>query len=221
MAKLFNRARMTVSGTPGTGAITLGSAQSGFQSFAAAGVVNGDTVSYVIEDGSNWEVGQGVYTASGTSLSRGAISSSNSNAAISATSTAIVFLSALASDLSPAALGYAIDGNGVAISTGIAGIGLRAPFACNIDSWTLLADTTGSITIDIWKDSYANFPPTVADTIIGDGTKPAISSGVKNEATSISGWTTTAIAAGDIIYFNVDSCSAITRCSITLKVTRT
>lgn len=219
MAKLFNRARMTVSGTPGTGTITLGSAQSGFQSFAAAGVANGDTVSYVIEDGANWEVGQGTYTASGTTLSRGPLSSSNSNNAISATSNATVFLSALASDLSDAAVGYAIDGAGTVISTGVAGLGFRAPFAFTINTWTLLADQTGSITIDIWKDSYANFPPTVADSMIGAGTKPALSSARANTA-SPSSWTTTSVAAGDVLFFNVDSCSTITSVSITLKVTR-
>lgn len=218
MAKLFNRARMTVSGTPGTGAITLGSAQSGFQSFAAAGVADGDTVSYVIEDGSSWEVGQGVYTASGTSLSRGAISSSNSNAAISATSNATVFLSALASDISTAAIGYAIDGGGAAIATGVAGVGLRAPFACTITSVTLLADVSGSIVIDIWKDSYANYPPTVADTICASA-KPTISSGVKYTDSTLTGWTK-AIAAGDVLFFNVDSCTTITNVSIVLNVTR-
>lgn len=218
MAKLFNRARMTVSGTPGTGAITLGSAQSGFQSFAAAGVADGDTVSYVIEDGSSWEVGQGVYTASGTSLARGAISSSNSNNAISATSNATVFLSALASDLSTASIGYAIDGGGQAIGTGVAGTGIRAPFACTITSVTLLADQTGSIVIDIWKAGYASYPPTVANTICASA-KPTISSGVKYTDSTLTGWTK-AIAAGDVLYFNVDSCTSITALSITLNVTR-
>lgn len=218
MAKLFNRARMTVSGTPGTGAITLGSAQSGFQSFAAAGVADGDTVSYVIEDGSAWEVGQGVYTASGTSLSRGPLSSSNANAAISATSNATVFLSALSSDLSPASVGYAIDGGGQAIGTGVAGTGIRAPFACTITSVTLLADQTGSIVIDIWKAGYASYPPTVANTICASA-KPTISSGVKYTDSTLTGWTK-AIAAGDVLYFNVDSCTSITALSITLNVTR-
>ena len=47
---------MTTS-TTGTGTITLGSASDGFQSFADAGVANGDIIRYVIEDGNNFEIG--------------------------------------------------------------------------------------------------------------------------------------------------------------------
>ena len=105
MGKLVNRAKMTVSGTPGSGAITLGSAVSGFQTFAAAGVSNGDVVSYVIEDGTGWEYGQGTYTASGTLLTRTTVQgSSNSGSAISATSGAVVYITALASDVGASAL---------------------------------------------------------------------------------------------------------------------
>ena len=57
MAKLFDRVKMSVSGTPGTGDITLGSAVSGFRTFATAGVSNSDTVSYVAEDGTAWANG--------------------------------------------------------------------------------------------------------------------------------------------------------------------
>ncbi len=98
-AFLHDMAEMTVSGTPGSGTITLGSAVTGYQTFANAGVVDGEFVSYSIRDGSNWEVGQGTYTASGTTLTRGAIYSSNSNSAISATSAAVVWIAVLAEEL--------------------------------------------------------------------------------------------------------------------------
>ncbi len=101
ISTLFNRAKMSVSGTPGTGAITLGSAVTGFQTFAAAGVVDGTVSSYVIEDSSStWEVGQGHYTASGTVWNRDIVTaSSSSGSAISATSSAVVYLTALSNDL--------------------------------------------------------------------------------------------------------------------------
>ena len=101
MVKLVNRAKMTTS-TTGTGTITLGSAVDGFQTFTAAGVANGDTVRYCIEDGtSSFELGSGVFTASGTTLTRVVSESSNSNNAINLSGDAIVFITAIAADIQP------------------------------------------------------------------------------------------------------------------------
>ena len=100
MVKLVNRARMSTS-TTGTGTITLGSAENGYQSFDDAGVPDGDIVRYVIEDGSNWEVGTGTYTASGTTLTRTVTESSNSDAAINLSGSAVVFIGPAAQDFSP------------------------------------------------------------------------------------------------------------------------
>lgn len=91
MTKLVNRAYMSTS-TVGTGTVTLGSAEPGQRSFAAAGVANGEVVSYVIEDGTSWEIGNGTYTASGTTLSRSVIESSNANNPISLSGSAKVFI---------------------------------------------------------------------------------------------------------------------------------
>jgi len=98
MAKFVNRAKMDTA-TTGTGTITLGSAVAGYQSFADAGIADADAVRYVIEDGDNWEIGTGTYTASGTTLSRSVEESSNADAALSLTGNALVFVTAAAADL--------------------------------------------------------------------------------------------------------------------------
>lgn len=64
---------MTVSGSPGTGTVTLSAAVTGYLTFALAGIVNGQTVRYKIVEANTWEIGEGVYTSSGTSLSRATV----------------------------------------------------------------------------------------------------------------------------------------------------
>lgn len=63
---------------PGTGTITLGATAAGFQSFASVG--NGNTTYFAIVDpiSGAWEVNYGVYTSSGTTLTRNATPLSSS-----------------------------------------------------------------------------------------------------------------------------------------------
>jgi hypothetical protein len=123
MTKLVNRAKMTTA-TTGTGTITLGSAVDGYQTFANAGVANADVVRYVIEDGDAWEIGLGTYTASGTTLTRGSIESSNADAALNLTGNAVVFVSAASgdifqpSDLDPFITSAALSGTTPSVDVG-------------------------------------------------------------------------------------------------------
>ena len=85
-----NIAKMTTA-TTGTGTMTLGSAVTGFNTFANAGVYDGELLEFVIRDGASTEVSQGIYTASGTTLTRATvISSTNGGSKISLSGTATV-----------------------------------------------------------------------------------------------------------------------------------
>lgn len=77
--------------TTGTGTVTLAGAVSGFQTFSVIG--DGNTCYYAITSGTDFEVGIGTYTASGTTLSRDTIlESSNSGSAINLSGTSNVFV---------------------------------------------------------------------------------------------------------------------------------
>lgn len=115
------------------------------------------------------------------------------------------------------ALHVTLDGGGAAITTGVK-LDVEVPYDLTVTGWRLVADQSGSIVIDVWADTYANFPPTVADTIAGTE-KPTLSAAVKNEDTALSSWTT-ALTAGDWLRFNVDSASTVERVALTIFYTR-
>lgn len=115
-------------------------------------------------------------------------------------------------------VGITIDGAGSAITTGVKGY-VEVPYTGTITGWTILGDQSGSIVVDVWKDTYANYPPTVADTIAGSE-KPTISSATKGQDLALSTWTTS-VTAGDIIGFNVDSCTSITRATLVIRILAT
>lgn len=98
--KFVNQARMTVSST-GTGSITLGVAVSPWNTFATAGVNDGDIIPYSIVDPPNSEKGWGVYTAAGPSITRNVITSTNGNNTIAVSSLAQIFIDPSSWDLVP------------------------------------------------------------------------------------------------------------------------
>jgi hypothetical protein len=119
---LADRVRETTT-TTGTGSITLAGAVGGYQSFSVVG--NGNTTYYCIasQSASEWEVGVGTYTSSGTILARTTVlSSSNAGAAVNfSAGTKDVFVTYPASYTTnatnnPGTSGYALVSNGTGVA---------------------------------------------------------------------------------------------------------
>ena len=110
---------------------------------------------------------------------------------------------------------FVANGMGSEISDGAIGdLYVWAP--ATITGVALLADQDGDIAFDLYKDTYANYAPTGLDSIVG-ASPPQISSGKQYLDTTLTGWTTS-LSAGDTLRVVVDSCTTITRCTITLNL---
>lgn len=108
------------------------------------------------------------------------------------------------------ALDVIFDGGNEVLATGVRAM-VEIPFAMKITSGKLfsLDGTSGSIQIDLWKDSYANFPPTIADNI----KTFSLVSGVKSSES-----VTLNLVAGDIVLFNINSVTNIKLACLSLMV---
>lgn len=159
MYTLLNLVRMTVSGTPGTGTITLGSAVTGCltvaQSASQAGAsIDGKKVRYSILDGDNTEVGIGTYTASGTTLSRDRVlASTNSGSKINASPSSEVLIMAVAEDF----------GSAAALAKEILADTPTGYWKCD-DSGSTLADSSGNgFTLTLGGTTQVNHSPLLAN----------------------------------------------------------
>ncbi len=113
---------------------------------------------------------------------------------------------------------FVIDGGGSVIATGIAG-GHEIPYDCFVTGWTIGSTdgTSGAIVVDIWKDTYANFPPTVADTIAGTEKPTITATGNKGQDLTLTSWTQ-ALTKGNWLYYNVDSVTSLKRVTLSFRV---
>lgn len=109
-----------------------------------------------------------------------------------------------------------IDGGGSAITSGEKWPGIRIPWNCEILEWYLVADQSGSISIDLQVDTFANFPPTVADSIVASA-PPALSSAQTDTDSTLTGWTTQ-LSEGDWMRVYVDSATTVTWVNLVLVV---
>jgi len=118
-----------------------------------------------------------------------------------------------------------IDGGGVAIEVGQKGY-VQIPFACEITGWSVLADASGSIEVDIDRQA-SSAPPT--DPGVPDNTTDKISASAPVELSSaqtasggsseISTWDT-ALAAWDVLGFTVSSVADLLLVTVQIHVRR-
>ncbi len=95
---------------------------------------------------------------------------------------------------------------------------LVVPYGGVITGWEIFeasdVPVASDIVIDTWKDSYANYPPTVADTIWV--TKPSLTAAIKNQASGLN----IPFVAGDVFKFKVDSVSLAKNVLLVIYVTK-
>jgi hypothetical protein len=107
------------------------------------------------------------------------------------------------------AVGASFDGAGAAVAVGSKAYS-SVDRAGTIYEWEIIANgISPTCTIDVWKIAAGTAIPTIANTIMG--TKPALTVNNVLRSSTTTGWTTLALAKGDILIFNVDACSVATQ----------
>ena len=150
--------------TTGTGTYTLAGAVTGFEAFSSVG--NSNTTYYACTDGTDFEVGIGTYTSSGTTLARTTIlQSSNSDSAVSWSSgTKTIFCA------QPAEKAVFLDASGNIIAAN--GSALTALNASNLASGTV-----ANARLDQQLQDVAGLAVTDGNFIVGDGSNFVAESG--------------------------------------------
>jgi hypothetical protein len=99
-------------------------------------------------------------------------------------------------------LGVIFDGGGSVIDTGVTYY-IRVPESCTINKATMLSDVSTTSTVQVWVDTYANYPPVLADKIY-NATPPTVTAALKSEDATLSGWSTS-LPQGSVVAFHLSS----------------
>jgi len=114
------------------------------------------------------------------------------------------------------------DGGGTACLVG-SKARIRCPFAGTITGWTVGADVSDTISIEVRKCTQAQFDGGATHPATGDkisaSAPPSTSASTKGASTTLTGWTT-AVSAGDWIEFYLSACAAATLIVVQLELTK-
>jgi hypothetical protein len=169
--------------TTGTGTLTLGGAVTGFETFTA-NLSDGDTTYYACTDNTDFEVGLGTFTASGTTLARTTIlASSNSGSAVNwGAGTRTVFCTL------PAAKTVFLDGSNV---TNISNLKLAsgATVTAILDEDGLSSDSATSLATQQSIKAYVDAQVTAQDLDFQGDTGGALNIDLDSEVLDIAGGT--------------------------------
>ena len=120
------------------------------------------------------------------------------------------------SGITVGSFGLTVDGGTNIIGTGSKGY-VTMPYDGYITSWSLLANTSGSIQIDLKKSDYSNFPTTNSVT---SGNYIGMTTSLKSTSSILTGWVAT-FSQNDIFEFDVISVSTLNRVNIVLRTIKT
>lgn len=163
---------------------------------------------------SKWGFDAGVVRLSATqTLTNKTLTAPIINGAVTGTAFANLRLGAVSATL---------DGGG-AVLTVNSQANVTIPYAGVITGWEIVENSStpisSSAVVSVWKDTYANYPPTVADTIFS--TNPTLSSAIKNQnlsPTFVGAGAT--VTANDMLIFNLDSITSAQKLRITIFITK-
>lgn len=110
-------------------------------------------------------------------------------------------------------IGMVFDGGGSTPTPGSVGY-VVCPCSGVIDRWDIVADQSGSAVVDVWK--VAGAIPTDANRIAGTE-KLTLSAQQLASDTSLSSWTT-AVTAGDVFGFELESVTTCTRITAEVRI---
>jgi hypothetical protein len=169
--------------TSGTGTYTLGGAVTGFETFTA-NLSDGDTTYYACTDNTDFEIGLGTFTTSGTTLARTTIlASSNSGSAVNwAAGTRTIFCTL------PAAKAVFLDASNV---TNISNLKLAsgATVTAILDEDTLSSDSATSLATQQSIKAYVDAQVTAQDLDFQGDSGGALSIDLDSETLTVAGGT--------------------------------